>query len=361
MAESALQFSDFLDHSADVRSGEELDLARLEPFLRSQFPDLAGPLVVEQFPSGHSNLTYSVTLGGNEMVLRRPPFGSKVKTAHDMGREYHVLSQIHSVYPAPKPLLYCADESVIGAPFYVMERVLGIVLRRNLPSGFSLPPDTARRLSEAFVDNLARLHSLDYNAIGLGPLGKPHGYLERQVKGWIKRYYGSKTDELPEIEKITSWLTARMPAQSDSTLVHNDYKYDNMVLDADDITRVKAVLDWEMCTLGDPLTDLGTALAYWVNAHDAPDLQMLRWGPSAISGSLTRAELLERYARQTGRDVSNIVFYYVFALFKVAVIIQQIYYRYHLGLTKDVRFATMGEVTKMLLRVGLRAASQERI
>ncbi len=361
MAEPAPQFDDMLDHAAGIRSGEELDLARLEPYLHRQFPDLNGPVNVAQFPSGHSNLTYSVTLGGNEMVLRRPPFGSKVKSAHDMGREYHVLSQVHSVYPVPRPLLYCADESIVGAPFYVMERVRGIVLRRNLPSGFDLPPDTARQLSESFIDNLARLHNLDYNAIGLGELGRPQGYLERQVKGWIERYYGSKTDELPEIEKITAWLTSRMPAQSGSTLVHNDYKYDNMVLDPDDITRIKAVLDWEMCTLGDPLTDLGTALAYWVNADDPPDWQMVRWGPTAIAGSLTRAELLERYARQTGRDVSNIVFYYVFALFKVAVIIQQIYYRYYHGLTKDTRFASMGEVTKMLLRAGLRAAEKKAI
>ncbi|HKW75999.1 MAG TPA: phosphotransferase family protein [Terriglobales bacterium] len=361
MPESALQYSEFLDHSAAVRSGEELDLARLEPYLRSHFPDLTGPLTVEQFPSGHSNLTYSVTFANNQMVLRRPPFGSKVKTAHDMGREYHALSQIYTVYPAPKPLLYCSDESVIDAPFYLMERVHGVVLRRSVPSGFSLPLETARCLSESFIDNLARLHNLDYNAIGLGSLGKPHGYLERQVKGWIERYYGSKTDELPEVAQITAWLTARMPTQSGSTLVHNDYKYDNIVLDAGDITRIKAVLDWEMCTLGDPLTDLGTALAYWVNADDPPELQMLRWGPTAIPGSLTRAQLLERYGRQTGRDLSSIVFYYVFALFKVAVIIQQIYYRYCQGLTKDARFANMGEVTKMLLRVGLRAAEKEAI
>jgi aminoglycoside phosphotransferase (APT) family kinase protein len=202
---------------------------------------------------------------------------------------------------------------------------------------------------------------LDYTDIGLAGLGKPQGYLERQVKGWIERYYGSETDELPEIPQITSWLTAHMATQSSSTLVHNDYKYDNMVLDPADITKIKAVLDWEMCTLGDPLTDLGTALAYWVNGDDPADLQMVRWGPTTIAGSLTRSELLERYARQSGRDVSNIVFYYVFALFKVAVIIQQIYYRYHHGLTKDARFASMGEVTKMLLRVGLRAAEKGRI
>ncbi|HSM85649.1 MAG TPA: phosphotransferase family protein [Candidatus Limnocylindrales bacterium] len=358
MSEAASSMSDFQDHSGAIRSGEELDLAGLEPYLRSHFPELQGPLAVRQFPSGHSNLTYSVTLGGKEMVLRRPPFGSKVKSAHDMGREFHVLSKLYGAYPAPRPLLHCTDESVIGAPFYVMERVRGVILRRNLPEGLELAPETARRLSESFIDNLAALHSLDYNALGLGDLGKPQGYLERQVKGWIERYHGSRTHELPEIERITAWLAARMPSHSGATLVHNDYKYDNMVLAEDDITRIKAVLDWEMCTLGDPLTDLGTALAYWVNADDPAPVQMVRWGPTGIPGSLTRQELITRYAQKTGRDVSNILFYYVFALFKVAVIIQQIYYRYHHGLTKDQRFASLGEVTKLLLRVGLMAVER---
>lgn len=352
---------DFRDHARAIRQGEELDVARLEPYLRNHFPGADGSLVVKQFPAGHSNLTYSVNLGEKEMVLRRPPFGSKVKSAHDMGREYNVLSRLHGAYPAPRPLLYCTDESVIGAPFYVMERVRGVVLRKDLPPGLTLSPETARRLSESFIDNLAALHGLDYNAIGLGELGKPAGYLQRQVKGWIERYHGSKTEELPEVEQITQWLGDRMPAQSDSTIVHNDYKYDNMILAEDDITQIKAVLDWEMCTLGDPLTDLGTALAYWVNADDAPQLQMVRWGPTSIPGSVTRRQLAERYAEKTGRSIDNLVFYYVFALFKVAVIIQQIYYRYYHGLTKDQRFATLGEVAKMLLQVGLGAAKRESI
>lgn len=352
---------DFRDHARAIREGEELDVARLEPYLRNHFPDAEGSLVVKQFPSGHSNLTYSVSLGEKEMVLRRPPFGSKVKSAHDMGREYNVLSRLHGAYPAPRPLLYCTDESVIGAPFYVMERVRGVVLRKDLPAGLTLSPETAHRLSESFIDNLAALHGLDYNAIGLGELGKPTGYLQRQVKGWIERYHGSKTEDLPEVQHITQWLGERMPAQSDSTIVHNDYKYDNMILAEDDITRIKAVLDWEMCTLGDPLTDLGTALAYWVDANDPPQLQMVRWGPTSIAGSLTRRQLAERYAEKTGRNIENLVFYYVFALFKVAVIIQQIYYRYYHGLTKDQRFATLGEVAKMLLQVGLATAKRGSI
>ena len=352
---------DFRDHARAIRQGEELDVARLEQYLRSHFPDMDGSLVVKQFPAGHSNLTYSVNFGSQEMVLRRPPFGSKVKSAHDMGREYNVLSRLHGAFPAPRPLLHCTDESVIGAPFYLMERVRGVVLRKDLPPGLTLSPETARRLSESFIDNLAALHRLDYNAIGLGELGKPAGYVQRQVKGWMERYHGSKTEELPEVQHITEWLGDRMPAQSDSTIVHNDYKYDNMILAEDDITRIKAVLDWEMCTLGDPLTDLGTTLAYWVDADDPPHLQIVRWGPTSIPGSLTRQQLAQRYAEKTGRSIDNLLFYYVFALFKVAVIIQQIYYRYYHGLTKDQRFASLGEVAKMLVQVGLGAAHRGSI
>jgi aminoglycoside phosphotransferase (APT) family kinase protein len=361
MTEAASAAGNFQDSAGGIRAGEELDLQRLEPYLRNQFPQLVGPLTVRQFPSGHSNLTYSVTLGDQEMVLRRPPFGSKVKTAHDMGREYHVLSKLHSAYPAPRPLLYCTDESVLGAPFYLMECVHGIILRKDLPPGLDFSPVTAGRLSESFIDNLAALHQLDFAALGLADLGKPQGYLERQVKGWIERYYGSKTHELPAVETIAAWLRQRMPAQSGASLVHNDYKYDNMVLDPDDITKIVAVLDWEMCTLGDPLTDLGTALAYWVQPDDPSDVRPARWGPTAVPGSLSRAQLLERYQKKTRRDISDIVFYYVFALFKTAVIIQQIYYRYHQGLTKDARFASMGEVTKMLLHAAMRSMESNQI
>jgi aminoglycoside phosphotransferase (APT) family kinase protein len=295
------------------------------------------------------------------MVLRRPPFGSKVKSAHDMGREYNVLAKLHAAYPTPRPLLYCTDDTVLGAPFYVMERVRGLILRRNLPDGLSVPPETARKLSESFIDNLAALHGLDYTALGLSELGKPQGYLERQVRGWMERYQGSKTHELPEVEPLSAWLREHMPAHSGATLIHNDYKYDNMVLDPTDITRIRAVLDWEMCTLGDPLTDLGTALAYWIDPNDPPEMQIVRWGPTIVPGMLRRAELAQRYAEKTGRDLSDIVFYYVFAMFKVAVIIQQIYYRYFHGMTKDERFASLGEVAKTLMRVGLNASQRKTL
>ena len=346
--------ADLRDRPTVVRAGEELDLAKLEPFLLNHFPGSTGPLRVEQYPSGHSNLTYLVKLGGREIVLRRPPFGSKVKTAHDMGREYRVLSKLHAAYPpAPKALFFCDDLSILGAPFYLMEPIRGIIVRRDPPAGLPFSAETARVLSEAFIDNLVSLHALDYAACGLGDLGKPQGYMKRQVHGWVARYYGSQSHDIPEVAGVSAWLTDHMPPESTPTLIHNDYKYDNIVLNPGDITRIVGVLDWEMSTVGDPLSDLGTSLAYWVDPQDPEDLQKIRWCPSTYAGSMTRAELVERYARKTGRDVSHMPFYLAFARLKLAVIVQQIYYRYHQGLTKDPRFASMPEVVKTLLRASL--------
>jgi aminoglycoside phosphotransferase (APT) family kinase protein len=345
------------DQTTAVRPGEELDLAKLEPFLRAHFPNEPGQLIVRQYPSGHSNLTYSLQLGSREMVLRRPPFGSKVKTAHDMSREYRVLSKLHAHYPpAPRVLLFCEDDSVLGTPFYLMEPIHGVILRRDVPRGLDFSPEVARHVCESFLDNLALLHSLDFNEIGLADLGKPQGYLERQVRGWIERYHGSKTHDIPEVETISIWIQQHMPSSSAAALIHNDYKYDNVVLDPSDLTRIIGVLDWEMCTIGDPLSDLGSALAYWVDAGDPPEILDTRWGPTTYPGSLSRAELVRRYAQKTGRDVSEMAFYLVFARFKIAVIVQQIYYRYHQGFTHDERFATMPQRITLLLHAALRTA-----
>lgn len=354
--------TDLQDRPTAIRVGEEPSLSKLEPFLLANFPDAAGALAIEQYPSGHSNLTYLVRFGRREFVLRRPPFGSKVKTAHDMSREYRVLSNLHSVYsPAPRALLYCDDPSILGAPFYLMEPIHGIIIRRDPLPGLPFTAVTAGRLSESFVDNLAQLHSIDYAAAGLAELGKPQGYIERQVHGWVDRYYGSQTHDLPEIAPIAEWMKDHMPPSNNATLIHNDYKYDNLVLAADDITRIIGVLDWEMATIGDPLADLGTALAYWVDSQDPDDLQKIRWCPSTYPGSFTRAQLVERYAQTTGRDVSNIAFYLVFARFKIAVIVQQIYYRYQQGLTSDARFASMPEAVRALLRASLQLIERPAI
>ena len=353
---------DFEDRATAVRAGEELDPAALESYLRAHFPDERGPVEIRQFPSGHSNLTYSIHLGEREFVLRRPPFGSKVKSAHDMGREFRVLSRLHAVYPqAPEVLAYCDDISILGAPFYLMRPIHGVIIRRNPPADLDFSTEVARRLSESFVDNLARLHSLDYAGIGLGDLGKPDGYLERQVRGWTERYYGSRTHDFPEVERIAAWMKDHMPRAAAASLVHNDYKYDNLVLDSRDITKIIGLLDWEMCTIGDPLTDLGTALAYWIDPDDSEALHVIRWGPTTRPGSMSRAQLVERYAAKTGRDVSHIAFYLVFARFKVAVIVQQIYYRYHQGLTKDERFASMPAVVEALLKASWQCAEDGKI
>jgi len=344
-----------------VRAGEELDLVRLQPFLREVFGD-NGSVSVEQYPSGHSNLTYLVRAGKREVVLRRPPFGSKVRSAHDMAREYRVLSKLHTSYPvAPKALLYCDDLSILNAPFYLMEPIHGVIVRREPPPDLPFPPETARRLSEAFLDNLTRLHRLDYAAIGLADLGKPQGYLERQVKGWIDRYHNSKTHDLPEVERISAWLIERMPISQETALIHNDYKYDNVVLDPNDATKIVGVLDWEMCTLGDPRTDLGTTLAYWTDPQDPQEVQEIRSAPTALPGTLTRAELVARYAAATGRDPGDMIFYLTFARFKVAVIIQQIYYRYAQGLTHDARFAAMPKRIHTLLRASWHCAESGTI
>jgi len=349
------------DQAGMVRAGEELDLVRLQPFLLEHFGN-SGPVSVEQFPSGHSNLTYLVRVGTREVVLRRPPFGSKVRSAHDMAREYRVLSKLYTAYPvAPKALLYCDDLSILNAPFYVMEPIRGMILRLKPPARVPFSPETARRLSEAFLDNLARLHRLDYAAVGLSDLGRPQGYLERQVKGWIERYHNSKTHDLPEVERISTWLTERMPVSHETAFIHNDYKYDNVVLDPRDATKIVGVLDWEMCTLGDPLTDLGTALAYWTDPQDPEELQKICSAPTTLPGTLTRAQLVERYAAATGRDPGDMIFYLTFARFKVAVIIQQIYYRYAQGLTQDARFAAMPQRIHTLLRASWHCAESRTI
>lgn len=357
-----------------VRPGEEIDVqplaAWLAPRLPGFLPDPEAPLTIEQFPGGHSNLTYLLRAprsDNRELVLRRPPFGSQVKTAHDMGREFRVLSRLHTADPpgppAPRALLHCDDPGVIGAPFYLMERVRGVILRQpKAPAGVDLPPERMRAISEAAVDGLAALHAVDYRAAGLGDLGHPEGYVARQVEGWSGRWQKAKTDDVPDLDRAAAWLAAHLPPEhAAAALLHNDYKYDNLVLDPADLSRVVAVLDWEMATVGDPLMDLGTSLGYWMDPDDFPELRMLPAGPTTLPGNLGRAAVVERYAAQSGRDVSDVVFYYAFGLFKIAVIAQQIYYRYRQGLTRDERFAALLGAVRVLGRTAAAAIARNRI
>jgi aminoglycoside phosphotransferase (APT) family kinase protein len=304
-----------------------------------------------------------IRAGDRELVLRRPPIGAKIKTAHDMSREYRILSHLHPVYQkVPRPLLFCDDESVLGAPFYVMERVRGVILRAQKPHGLDLSPELMRRLSETFVDNLAEIHGIDFEAAGLGELGSPQGYVRRQVEGWTKRYYNARTDEVASIESLADWLQQNLPADSDRpALIHNDYKYDNLVLAPDDLARVIAVLDWEMATIGDPLMDFGTSLGYWVEATDPEEWQRYGFGMTSLAGSFTRTALLEYYARRTGRRIDDPVFYFVYGLLKIAVIVQQIYFRYQKGLTRDPRFAQLGALVQACGVLGWRAIERRRV
>ena len=353
---------ELMDQPGTPRPGEEPDRAKLSAFLREHLPGSAGALEIAQFPRGFSNLTYLLRLDGRELVLRRPPFGTTVKSAHDMAREFRILSQLHRVYPqAPEPVVYCADETVLGAPFYLMHRVTGVILRAAPPAGLALTPELMRRLSESAVDNLVAIHAVDYADAGLGDLGRPEGYVARQVEGWTKRYQKARTDDLAEMEQVAGWLAAHQPREIGACLIHNDYKYDNLVLDPDDLARIIATLDWEMATIGDPLMDLGSTLGYWVDADDPPQWRQQAFGVTKLPGNLNREQWVERYAARTGRAVGNVVFYYAYGLFKIAVIVQQIYARYRAGATKDERFARLIEVVRAASRLAARAIELGRI
>jgi aminoglycoside phosphotransferase (APT) family kinase protein len=333
--------ADHLDAARPVRDGEALDLARLTPYLQDALGLPGAPLELLQFPGGHSNLTYLVRIGGRELVLRRPPFGVEVKTAHDMDREWAILTRLAPIYPlAPRPVLR-GDEAVLGARFYLMERVPGVVLRSRLPPGLELGPALARRLSAAAADTLADLHRLDLQATGLAELGRPDGYVQRQVDGWSRRYLAAQTDDLPAMAAVAAWLAANLPPPAAPALIHNDFKYDNLVLDPADLAVVRGVLDWEMATIGDPRMDLGTALCYWVEAGDRAPVRAFAFGPTTLPGSFTRREFAERWAERAGRSLDRLEFFHAFGLFKTAVVAQQIYVRFVRGHTRDPRFAAM--------------------
>jgi aminoglycoside phosphotransferase (APT) family kinase protein len=339
-----------------VRATEQLDWPRVADYVRRHLRpddvpglDLSREMAVEQFQGGHSNLTYLVRFGDTELVLRRPPLGPVPPTAHDMAREYRWLLAINPVFPlAPRPYLLCEDLAIAGSVFYLMERRRGVIVRTEEPPELSGKTGERRRVSVALIDTLAALHSIDVVSASLTHLGRPAGFVERQVRGWTERWHRAKIDPLPEMELLAEWLLAKLPpSPSRPTVVHGDFKLDNVMLAAGDLSRPVGVFDWEMSALGDPLVDLGIFLAYWTHAkpvrgHDA--LSSVTDRP----GWLTRDEIVDRYANQTGGDLSQLRFYEAFALFKIAVVIQQIFYRYRQGQTDDPRFANFGErVTRL--------------
>ena len=333
---------ELIDPTRPVREGEDLDTERIGAYLARTL-DLEGPPTIRQFPGGYSNLTYFIAAGGRELVLRRPPFGTKAAKAHDMGREYRILKALRPVYPyVPEALAYCEDPAVIGAPFYLMERIRGIILRKELPPGLSYSPDQARTLCLRLLEAQVALHRIDFTAAGLADLGHPEGYVQRQVDGWSRRYRAAGTEDAPDFEAVMTWLSDHRPPDCPRPgLVHNDFRLDNVVLDPTDPVRIIGVLDWEMATIGDPLMDLGNSLAYWIEAGDGEEMQALRLMPTHIPGALTRAELVAAYGEKSGLAVGDIAFYYAFGLFRLAVIAQQIYYRFFHGQTRDPRFAML--------------------
>jgi aminoglycoside phosphotransferase (APT) family kinase protein len=336
---------------APVRRGEEQDWAKAEAWIRARMPELEGAFSVLQFPGGHANLTYLLRFGERELVLRRPPFGPVAAGAHDMTREYRVLSRLwERLSTAPRAYLLCEDESVIGARFFVMERRTGVVVRFRIPDELAHHQGVARRVSFALVDAMADLHDVDYEKAGLADLGRPEGFVERQVAGWKKRFDAAKDVPIPLFDEVHERLAHTIPPAARPGLVHNDLKLDNCQFDPADPDRVKSIFDWDMTTLGDPLVDLGTLLGYWAQPDDGAD----RSPTNALTnqpGFPTRRELAERYAARREVPLEHIRWYEAFALWKTAVVLQQIYIRYVRGQTTDERFRLLGPRVPILVEL----------
>jgi aminoglycoside phosphotransferase (APT) family kinase protein len=351
------------DQSTDIRPGEELDAALIDSYLKAQIPGLSGTAQISQFPGGASNLTYLIQYPEQELVLRRPPFGQKAKSAHDMGREYRIINQLKDAFPyCPKAYVHCTDEALIGSEFYVMERIQGIILRSDLPPELGLDAGQTQALCKNFIDRLVELHRVDYQACGLGDLGKPQGYVQRQIHGWSERYDKARTPDAPQWDVVKAWLVDKMPADHPvPSIVHNDYRFDNVLLDPANPMNIIGVLDWELTTLGDPLMDLGNTLAYWIEASDPAAVQLMRRQPSHAPGMLTRQEFVDYYAERAGIRIDNFDFYYTYGLFRLAGIVQQIYYRFFHGQTQDKRFAQFIHMNKLLEQMSLQVIGRSTL
>lgn len=345
-----------------VRKGEELNVSRLEAFLRKKYNDLPDePLIIEQFGTGASNLTYALTIGEWEAVLRRPPFGPVAPKAHDMEREYLILKTLSTIFPlAPKPYLYCEESSIMEKPFLIMERKRGVLVDTSFPKGIKVTPALGHHLSELMVETLVELHSLPYEGTPLEKISKPEGFMERQVYGWLKRYERAKTVEMNEFNQLKSWLIGHIPTSPSPTIIHYDFKLNNALF-SEDVSKMTGLFDWEMATIGDPLADLGVAMSYWIEESD-PHLLKMGFGKPPITineGFYTRKEFIEAYSEKSGRDIANMHFYLTFAYFKLAVICQQIYARYKKGQTNDERFARLEDFTKVFLQHSLDTAFEK--
>ena len=353
--------SEFIDNPTKIREGEGLDNKILNNYL-SNFLDIdKSNFELFQFPSGFSNLTYLIKSNNKEYILRKPPIGAKIKSGHDMSREYKVLSALDKDYKkSPTPIHYCNDISIIGSDFYIMERIRGTVLRSNNYKKILTDKTKYNFIASEFVDTLVELHKLNIEKIGLTGFGRPEGYSSRQVYGWTKRYENSKTSDISEINSVIKWLHENITESKYVSLIHNDFKYDNLVLDSNNLS-VKSVLDWEMCTTGDPFMDLGTSLAYWINKDDPDYMREINLNITSNENNPKRGEILEMYSNRFGAHIEKIVFYFVFGLFKIAVIVQQIYFRYKNGLTKDIRFKHLDLVVLSYARMAKTSIDKQKI
>ena len=350
------------DFPRNIRSGEEFAIENLKAYLQKNDIDTTD-FELKQFPSGYSNLTYFLKNSSQEMVLRRPPYGAKsLKGGHDMLREYTVLKNLKSQFnKVPKVYHYCDDKSILGAPFYIMDRVQGYIIRPNLQQKNSPGKEVIEKISNSLVDTLVELHSVNIKQANLNDLGKINGYVKRQVEGWTKRYFHSKTDSIRDMEFVAKWLNENQPKESKEAIIHNDFKYDNLVLDKNNFSNIISVLDWEMATIGDPFMDLGTTLGYWIDSNDLPELKLFQLSATTLEGNPSREGILEMYEKKSGYTVNKPVFYYVFGLFKIAVIAQQIYFRYKKGFTKDKRFGLLNLAVMSLSVMAKQAIAKDRL
>lgn len=340
-----------LNKTVDVREGEELDIGLIGPLIKDHVKGLSGTPIVRQFASGHSNLTYSLQYPERNLVLRRPPTGTRPKSGHSMIREFSVMNALKPVFSSvPETFFHLSDEeSPIGAEFYVMEQVDGRKLERDIPAEWGFGAEEGRKLCLSFFNKLIDLHKVDFKAIGLGDFGKPEGYVERQVLGWNRRYEKVITDDVESFEDVRSWLEQNMPKKEvGHAILHGDYRLDNVILAEQNPFEIIAVLDWEISALGDPLMDLGNTLAYWSQANDPEEIKAMRMQPCLAPGMLTREEICELYAKETGHDLTNFDYYLVYGVFRLAVILQQIYYRYYHGQSKNPAFSKFAGRTNVL-------------
>lgn len=346
-----------------VREGEELNEENLKQFLleNNLITTVDSQLSIVQFSNGFSNLTYLLNIESKEYVLRRPPFAAP-KRGHDMGREYKVLSNLNKIFKkAPRAFAYTKDVHIIGAPFYIMAKVDGIILTPTEAKKRQLAPDEFKTISDTWLDSFVAFHDIDYKAAGLEDLGRPEAYVERQVTNWSKQYVAAMTDDVPVAEKVMAWICDNQPKNYDHTIIHNDFKYDNVVFRDDSWDEIVSILDWEMCTLGDPLMDLGTSLGYWTTATDPNIMKQGLQSPTVMEGNPSRTEIVQQYALKSGRNVDNLIFYYAYGLFKIAVIAQQIYYRYKHGHTSDPKFAYLNKASELCCNTAWQAIQKNQI